>query len=355
MREPGERDLRYASLAARGLVTMDATDVEPLARYVTPEAVSAPLGRAVARAALGGVASLPAKKLAAVLPIWSKLAVPLLRGPADDLAREVLNHVPEAELSALLPPPARPARGPVASASQARWLARYEAGEHEAVWSEMRAAGVAVFEIEDAARVAAATMQRVKQDLARVVGILRADGYPFAEEPLPGPTKAVAKDLAAIEKAVGAPLPLAFRAFHEIVGPVDLRRAKGTLAETSFNYLAAFDPLQIAPSAVSRDFVATAVKASKRRWVEALRLPVTVMIAMSPARKAEPDSEEDGPYELEAFGHGADGVVRLGGREIAPFVDYLRVTLADGGFGLLQRHERGPALRDLLTAGRVLF
>jgi hypothetical protein len=281
------------------------------------------------------------------------VAVSLLRGPADDLAREVLKHVPDAELSALLPRPTKVAGRPVPAAP--RWLERYEAGEREAVWHEMRDVGTAAFEIEDAARVASATMRRVKQDIERVVAILRADSYPFAEDPLPGPSKALAKDLAAIEKALGAPLPLSFRAFHEIVGPVDLRRHPTEMASSAFNYLSWSDPLQVAPSAVTRDFIASAAKASKRKWPEALRLPERLMFAMSPDRKGDTDQQEDGPYELEAFDHGADGVVRLRSNIVAPFVDYLRATMERGGFAGIDRHEHGPELRARLSEARIPF
>jgi hypothetical protein len=320
---------------------------------MTPEAVAEPVGRSVARAALGAVARLPAKKLAPVLEGWAKVAASLLRGPVDDLAREVLKLLPESELPALLPPSGKAARGPVPAAP--RWLERYEAGEREAVWREMRASGAAALEIEDAARVASATMRRVKQDLERIVAILRADSYPFAEDPLPGPSKVLAKDLAAMEKALGAALPLSFRAFHEIVGPVDLRRHPTAIAKSAFNDLSWSDPLQVAPSAVTRDFIATAAKASKRKWPEALRLPERLMFAMSPERKGDVDQQEDGAYELEAFGHAADGVVWLGGSLVAPFVEHLRATMERGGFARIDRHEHGPALRARLSAGRVPF
>ncbi len=65
--------------------------------------------------------------------------------------------------------------------------------------------------------------------------------------------------------------------------------------------------------------------------------------------------QEDGPYELEAFGHGADGVVRLRSNIVAPFVEYLRATMARGGFASIDRHERGADLRARLTEESIRF
>lgn len=350
---PSERDVRYAFLAARGLVAMAPADVESLARHLTPAAVARPVGAAVARAALRVVAGLPAKKRSPVLEAWAEVAVPLLRGPLDADARELLNHLPEARLRALLPPAPRPTR--VAAPARPRWLARYEAGEHEAVWREMRECGAAALAIEDAARVAEETMKRVKRDLERVVATLRKLEYPFAEEPLPGPDKATAKELAAIEKACGAPLPLSFRAFHEVVGTVDLRRDPSVGVISRLGDLQWSDPLQVAPPGITREFLASAVKAAKRKWVEALRLPERLMFGLSPSRKGHPDQEDDGAYELDVSGQPVEGVVYLQGIAVGSFVDHLRRALRNGGFSALDRPKNGAALRAKVTADPIAF
>ncbi|RJF90214.1 hypothetical protein [Sphingomonas cavernae] len=70
------------------------------------------------------------------------------------------------------------------------YLARYEAGEHEAVWVELRALGNRALEadiLSDARQVADATMRRVRANLQRIEAGLHATGYAFlssAPQPL---------------------------------------------------------------------------------------------------------------------------------------------------------------------------
>lgn len=70
------------------------------------------------------------------------------------------------------------------------YLERYEAGEHEAVWAELRALGGAVLDDElpgEARRVADATMLRALSNLKRIEAGLRAAGYAFVEAAPPPP------------------------------------------------------------------------------------------------------------------------------------------------------------------------
>lgn len=62
------------------------------------------------------------------------------------------------------------------------YFERYEAGAHDIVWSELRDQGAALFEgpdLEDARRVASATMLRIASNLARIAAALRGFGYEF--------------------------------------------------------------------------------------------------------------------------------------------------------------------------------
>ncbi len=190
----------------------------------------------------------------------------------------------------------------------------------------------------------------------RVVAILRDDDYRFGlESPVGDPSKTRIKDLAAVEKSLGGPVPLSFRAFHLAMGTVDLSPDPDAVSSTTFQKLEWLDPLQVAPISVTRDLAAKEVTRTKKAWVEALRLPPDLFFAMSPDRKGRHDSEEDEPYMLEAFDRGADGLVRQGSREPVPFVDYLRATLANGGFAKLDEHERAAEVRERLAKGRILF
>jgi hypothetical protein len=63
------------------------------------------------------------------------------------------------------------------------YLARYEAGEHEAVWAELRTLAPAACNdnmMIEAKKVADATMRRVLSNLQRIDAGLRAAGYQFA-------------------------------------------------------------------------------------------------------------------------------------------------------------------------------
>ena len=116
----------------------------------------------------------------------------------------------------------------------ASYLARYQQGEHEAVWRDLVALGERVREqpyLDDARAVARETMRRVRHDLELLVPRLREIGYDFAmpdEVLLPPEPRALAA-LAAIEREVG-PVPLSLRAFHEIVGSVNLMGAHPVLS-----------------------------------------------------------------------------------------------------------------------------
>ena len=354
--EPTELALRYANLAAAGLVTLDSNDVDALARFLTPEAARTPIGRAVGQGALVTLSGVPLKKWEATAERWGTLAVALLRGPLDDGARRMLNKLPEALLTKLLSALTKSAARAVTVPSSPRWLERYDAGEHEAVWREMREAGIAALTIDEAGAVATRTMDRVRKEILRVVAILKDDDYRFGlEGPVGDPSKTRIKDLAAIEKSLGGPVPLSFRAFHMAMGTVDLSPDPDAMSSTTFQKLEWLDPLQVAPISVTRDLAAKEVTRTKKAWVEALRLPPDLFFAMSPDRKGRHDSEEDEPYMLEAFEQGADGLVRQGSREPVPFVDYLRTTLANGGFAKLDKHEHAAEARERLAKGRILF
>ncbi len=354
--EPTARDLRLAWLAAAAVVSSDPNDVDALARFLTPEAARTPVGRAVGEGAVLTLAGLPLKKWDASAERWGALAVVLLRGPLDDGARRVLNKLPAPSLTELLSGLMKPAARAVTVPESPRWLERYDAGEHDAVWREMREAGAAVFTIDEAAAVATRTMDRVKKEIARIVTILKDDGYLFGlESPVGAPEKTRVKDLAAIEKSIGRALPLSFRAFHLAMGTVDLSTDPNAGSSTTFRALEWLDPLQVAPLSVTRDLAAREVTRLKKAWVEALRLPPDLFFAMSPNRKGRHDSEEDEPYMLEAFDQGADGLVRQGSRAPVHFVDYLRATLANGGFAKLDEHPHAAELRERHSKGRILF
>jgi hypothetical protein len=135
---------------------------------------------------------------------------------------------------------------------------RYEAGEHEAVWSELIGLGERVREPghrEDADRVVELTMKRVAANVSTIVTRLNQMGYRWARparendsrrrsgEPLldeyqsiyepPGP--GIVADIARAEHAVGV-LPLAVRGLFRWVGEVDLAGSMATWVPSAYMF-----------------------------------------------------------------------------------------------------------------------
>lgn len=124
----------------------------------------------------------------------------------------------------------------------ATYLARYLAGEHDQVWHELVKMGDAVREepvFTDAEAVAREMMRRVRDNIERLIPRLREHGYRCAlQEPLTPPVDQVESYLAVMEE--WGPLPLALRAFYEVVGAVSL---DGTFAQDQPWYESAAFPL----------------------------------------------------------------------------------------------------------------
>ena len=124
----------------------------------------------------------------------------------------------------------------------ASYLARYQQGEHEAVWRDLVALGARVREPavrDDARAVAAETMRRVRHNLELLVPRLREIGFEFAspDDALRPPEPRTLAILDELERTVG-PVPLSLRAFFEIVGSVCLMGSHPSLS----TYTAPPDP-----------------------------------------------------------------------------------------------------------------
>lgn len=117
------------------------------------------------------------------------------------------------------------------------YLDRYLAGDHEAVWAELRGLGPAVDEEPvraDADAVARETMGRVRSNVELIAARLREVGYRFGfawrpestalgnTDPVVGtPHHDLSRTLAKLE-GHNVHLPLSLRAFYEVVGSVNL-------------------------------------------------------------------------------------------------------------------------------------
>lgn len=341
-----------------------------LAAFFAAEALGSAAGAQTAGAILGVRArafrlGTPLEPLFEKDPGWLDLGVRLLGVPGLD-ARAFLASFDHAQVVAAMAragwkPTRTPAPMTVLPPAHPRWLERYKNGEHEAVWSEIRAMGPAAGEravAGQAQKVAHAMMARVRKNLERIVAVLVDRRYPFAakaKDVLSPPGPKTEKVLADLERALGAPLPVALRAFYEVVGSVSLAAdADAVLDERAlpFEGFGALDPLVVVPPKASLDELRSAQKA-EARYPAPLRASVDwIYLGQDPRFKAEPRvNHDDHPYVL-VVGQGADGLLTQGPQELW-FVDYLRRSLSSGGFFALaasaRKATRGP--RELLSMG----
>jgi hypothetical protein len=104
------------------------------------------------------------------------------------------------------------------------YMSRYIAGEHEAVWTEIRALGsVPDDRVDDVQAVADETMRRVARHVARIAEHLGSLGFVPADERIPvfePPTDDDRAELDRLDEEMGG-LPAAFAACLRQVGTVD--------------------------------------------------------------------------------------------------------------------------------------
>ncbi|MCB9619685.1 MAG: hypothetical protein H6724_09590 [Sandaracinus sp.] len=172
-------------------------------------------------------------------------------------------------------------------------LARYEAGEHRAVWAELRALGDKVQEAPldaEARAIAAATMKAFVASVDVIAAVLKKAKYTLAEKKaVRPPRRDVAKQLGALAKIVG-PLPIALVAFYEACDGVTLAQDVDAPVDDSplfgpgvLDELGRNDPLIVAPlSVVLEDAKEQQARASG---------PVRLYVAPDPACKGTIDDE----------------------------------------------------------------
>jgi hypothetical protein len=244
----------------------------------------------------------------------------------------------------------------------------YRTGQCERVWRGLRELDAAVRSPEalpDALAVARETMTRVRHNVALVAERLRAAGYAFSD---PGashvqPSGRDHEMIAEIEAKIG-PLPLSFRAFHEVVGSVNFCQSRGQLVKWSdgrrqgaseIQTLGEEDPLVVGPlSRLYDDVVGDGVTDSKGRkhrhharynWRPGGENRWYYCFAPDEFHKANYSGGED--YNLFVPDGGADFRIRdlfLGEAEDEEedrewFVDYLRNVFRGGGFRGKYDHE----------------
>ncbi len=360
--QAGAGDGRIFAAAEAALRLDPRTSFARLAGRFSEASLATPVGLRVAQALLGASPALLQQD-----PRWLDFAVEKL-GDERLHTRALLLELPWPEVEAALgragaSTPTRARRLHPLPASP-RWLERYRAGEHAAVWGEICALEDAIRDpavLGEAQAVSVEIMTRVRKNLARIVATLKKGGYPFragAAKALAAPAKKTTEQLDRAERLLERPLPLSIRAFHEVVGKVDLREAVEPEDddEAVFVDLAEHEPLAVAPIKEMLAAIEDEVKVERRHPPPLRRAPAELYLADDPGFKQWPDEHgNDRPVHLALMGEGADGLVALPQKEGAPaparvgFVDYLRRYLRGGGFLWLPDAEDEDA-RALLTA-----
>lgn len=259
-----------------------------------------------------------------------------------------------------------------------KWVERYKAGEHDKVWSEIVALEDSVHDAAIAAEVKAVAgemMARVKKNLEQIVAALTKKKYPFAKKTakpkyagdsskkaITPPGAKTAKALAEIEKISEGPLPIALRAFYEIVGSVDLTADPEAELDDDAVALAALgrlDPILVVPPEVALKMLQEEAQAMKTRFPPELQEPVTTLyLGGDPDFKADPKaSGDDRPYRVDIFAGRAGAPLLTPDRRPIDFVAYLREVVLAGGFrGLAGSTDEATARpRALLTKDLTPF
>jgi hypothetical protein len=228
----------------------------------------------------------------------------------------------------------------------ATYLQRYEAGQHDAVWKELRALGpkVRTGKLEaDARAVAKATMKALGDDVEAIAKVLKKAKYKLLKKAVRPAKPDAAVKLAALAKLVG-PLPLALEVFYETFDGISLAQDVDAEIDDSplfgggvLDELGTRDPLVVASLA---DVLADA-KAQKKQGA----LPLLVYVGPDPACKGTVDDEipDENPVRV---GPSTAIDAELAGGDAGFFVDWLRAYVAAGGF----RGELDQADRAHLTA-----
>lgn len=363
--------------AARAAIELDpSTSTTRLERHLTTASLTTPRGLRVARGILGAPIALLRRD-----PRWLDL---LARRLNDNRlgARSVLAQYDVADVEAALrrvkADTREPARASPSVPAMPRWLERYRAGEHAAVWREIVALEGAVRDpvvLPEAEAVAREIMTRARENLARIVRTLKKGKYRFR---VGGPAKALVapgpklgKQLDRMEALLGGPLPLSVRVFYEIVGGVNLQEEVDPdyEEETFCSDIGQYEALSVAPAKEMLAHLEEDAKA-EQRYPEVLRRPPSELyFSDDPLFKQWPDEHSnDSPVFLSVSQGGADGLAPLpfrqpeGGepetdREQVGLVDYLRRYVLAGGFLWLASpvDEGAGAARDVLTRELIPF
>ena len=226
-------------------------------------------------------------------------------------------------------------------------LDRYLAGEHAEVWDELMRMGPDAQQDSVAWEVAVETMRRVRRNVELVVKRLQLEGWRFAKKDvypvmaLPGVQ--TGGQIADLEHRLRGPVPLALKAFWEVVGTVSLMREDAGYEDD----LSLPDPLVVGP--VEHALIElTEWETDEERQAEPFRVP------LAPDVLHKDEISGGLPYEIQLPDSAADAPF-LNEPHDTTFVGYLRIALAAGGLPGWQDNERYASLLKRLSEGLFSF
>jgi hypothetical protein len=226
-------------------------------------------------------------------------------------------------------------------------LKRYTAGEYIAVWQELVEMGPRAQDDRVALEVALETMRRVQHNLELVIERLRSEGWRFSNSDVypiwAPPHRTTADQISELERRLRGPIPLALKAFWNVVGTVSLMREASGYDED----LSLPDPLVVGPvdHALSE---LSEWEADEDRSSEPFRAPLT------PDALHKDDISGGAPYEIELPDAGADPLFVNEPHDVT-FVSYLRVAFVAGGLPGWENSERHAPLLKRLADGLQPF
>jgi hypothetical protein len=230
-------------------------------------------------------------------------------------------------------------------------LARYRRGEHEAVWTELRAHPAIDGDFRaEALAVATETMSRVARCADLIAERLAAKGWVALGGRLRWPPSAHDQQIIDdIEQFTAAPLPPSLVAFWNVVGGIDFvwnyNKAEPAPDLGLDLALVELDPLDVCPP----PHTSYLFKEWKERRSEVdpdLDDPFNLDLAPDYLHKA--NFSGGGPYGIELPDLGADPIF-VNERHGLPFVDYLRLAFRWGGFPRLERHTEKTGVRNFVA------
>lgn len=278
---------------------------------------------------------------------WLALCASLLHDErlgfaARDALRWADPAVVAKHIAAVSPPAAtRSARGDL--------LARYERGEHRAVWAELHASGALEDDaLEEALAVARATMRRAAAALEQLGARLNHVGWPTRQRALATEDADALRRMLAVS---GARVPPSLRAFWDTIGCVDWSwRGDGETPPVGVEgvCLSALDPLVVG-SPTDALWMLPAWEHGHADVPVPLRGPY--LLPLAPGRLSKAAVDHDEPYGIALPFLGADPYFDDGGG--LRFVEYVRHCIAWAGFpGLAELAER-PDVRAFVQTMTV--